>query len=680
MEFKDFRTLFQERVSQMLGGSQILFLSDVDKDRLWDIYLESFPTGSNPILRERRSFDCSCCRHFIKTFGGVVTIDENNKVQTIWDFTTDSDVYQSVVDALSNYVKSLNIVDVFVTDQNKFGVDCNYEKLPDDTVRTWHHFYIELPSYLVTTDKSSIGRITGNYRDVRNVFQRSLEEINKDAVESVLDLIASKSLYKGEEWFAVLSKFLTVHNEYHKLSEVEKANYCWRKSVELGASIGKIRNHSIGVLLTDLSVGIDFDKAVKRYENIVAPSNYKRPKAIFTKKMIEEAQLKLTDLGLMNSLNRRFAVLEDISVNNILFANRDIVRRMEDSDVFAELQKESTGASHKFDRVESIEIDTFVSDVLPRISDIELFLENRHSSNMMSLIAPQDKTAPTMFKWSNPFSWAYHGNITDSMKERVKAAGGNVEGVLRFSIQWNEDKDNQNDFDAHCIEPNGNRIWFRNKGNKHPSTGMLDVDIIDPGSKTAVENITWTNIEKMQEGTYTFLVNTFSYRGGRSGFRAEIEYDGQIYSFEHNKNSRTKEDVIVAKIEFSRNNGVKFVYSLPSNMSSRELWGLNTQNFYPVSVLMYSPNYWDNQHGIGHRHLFFMLKGCVNDTSPNGFFNEFLREDLMVHKRVFEALGSKMRVDVVEDQLSGVGFSTTKRNSVICKLGGRIDRVLKVTF
>ena len=41
---------------------------------------------------------------------------------------------------------------------------------------------------------------------------------------------------------------------------------------------------------------MDLDTAVKKYEQIVAPSNYKRSKPIFTQKMLEDAQKKLDAL------------------------------------------------------------------------------------------------------------------------------------------------------------------------------------------------------------------------------------------------------------------------------------------------------------------------------------------------------------------------------------------------
>jgi len=268
------------------------------------------------------------------------------------------------------------------------------------------------------------------------------------------------------------------------------------------------------------------------------------------------------------------------------------------------------------------------------------------------------------------------------MKERVKAAGGKVDGVLRFSIQWNDDGDNDNDFDAHCKEPSGNVISFRNTKN-YSTTGELDVDIHCPSAeiqnKVAVENITWSRKDKMGQGTYSFSVNNFNHRGSRKGFSAEIEFEGQIYSFVYDKELRQSEIVQVATVKFDEN-GFSISEKLTSTSSSKEMWGVKSNVFTPVSVCMYSPNYWDMQDGIGNKHYFFMLNGCINAESPNGFFNEFINEDLMKHKRVFEALGGKMKVEDTDDQLSGVGFSSTQRNSIICKVDGSFSRIIKVVF
>lgn len=680
MEFIEFKVTMQRHVERILENQTSLFVADVSGDELWDLYLDSFPIGTNPIFRERTQHDCSCCRHFVRQFGNVVVISDNRMI-SIWDFETDSEEYQPVLDALSNLIKSRSVRDVFVTKKKSVGTDKNRELIGKDAqVRTWEHFYVSLPERFISVYHETTAAIAAKYRDTKNVFKRSLDEISLNAIETVLDVIAQNSLYRGIEWRGVLKRFLALHKEYHALPEHVRSLWAWSKSVETGGAIGRIKNHSMGVLLTDISHGVDLNEAVRKYESIVAPHNYKRPKAIFTEKMVRQAQETIEEMGLTNSLGRRHAVLDDITINNIIFANRDAQVAISGSGVFDELLRDATPTNYRFDRVEEIPVEHFVEHVLPRATDVSVFIENRLAPNFFSLIAPKNSESPSLFKWSNGFSWAYAGNITDSsMKERVKAAGGDVGGVLRFSIQWNESGDNQNDFDAHCREPDGDHIYFVNKGRRHKSSGMLDVDIINPGVDVAVENITWQSLSKMGEGEYSLYVHNYAHNGGRSGFSAEVEFDEQIHSYEYNKELRQNEKVPVAKV--CLNDGrLEITESLPSSISSKEIWGIQTGQFHQVQVAMFSPNYWDGQSGIGHRHYFFILANCLNTDQPNGFFNEFLQEEFMPHKRVFEALGGKMKVEQAESQLSGIGFSSTKRNSLVIKLEGHTSRVVRVVF
>lgn len=183
----------------------------------------------------------------------------------------------------------------------------------------------------------------------------------------------------------------------------------------------------------------------------------------------------------------------------------------------------------------------------------------------------------------------------------------------------------------------------------------------------------------MDKGKYLFFVHQYTNRGGKNGFRAELEFNGNIYQFDYAKELRQNERVPVVEVTFDGENFTMKAL-LDSNVSVKELWGVKTNQFVPVTVVMYSPNYWDEQEGIGNRHYFFMLKDCINDERPNGMFNEYLIEELMEHRRVFEALGSKMHVEDMDDQLSGIGFSTTRRNDVLVKVKGASERVIRVKF
>lgn len=688
--FRDFVKAIQKNLQQMSKDSSRLFTVNVDTEELYNLYLDSFPAGTNEIYRERREYDCSCCRHFIRDVGNVVSI-KNGELHTIWGINPVSDdKYNVVAAALDAYVKQKAVSGVFLKKEKRIGTPENREMLPTGKINKYEHFFVDLPEICIFKEYygHTLEGDLSQFRDIRNVFKRSLDEISKEAVDTVLELIAQNSLYKGAEWKKQLTEFKNYQKEYGKLTDEQKELWIWEKSIAAGAVIGKIRNHSIGTLLVNISEGMDLDLAVRKYEQIVAPVNYKRPKAIFTKKMLEDAKKTITELGYMDSLQRRFATLDDITVNNILFSNKDAAKRITGAmDLFDEMEQDVAIDPKRFSKVEEISAEDFIKNVLPVAKELEVYLENKHIQNMVSLIAPEVAAAKTMFKWNNGMSWAYTGNITDSdIKENVKAAGGSVTGIVRFSIQWNDkDGKDNSDLDAHCIEPKGgDHIYFSHKISRYTG-GELDIDITNPiyqcksNGGVAVENITYPSKERMKPGTYKFYVNQYSFRNSQ-GFKAEVEVNGEIHSYEYN--SPVRGNVDVAEVILDQSGNFKVVDKLPGNCAtiSKDVWGIKTLQFTPVSVVCYSPNYWDEQKGIGHQHLFFMLKDCINPEEPNGYYNEFLKPELEQHRRVFEALGSKAHVKDVDDQLSGVGFSLTKRNDLIIKVKGATERVLKVKF
>lgn len=681
MEFNNFVSKIQEQFDTMANDAKTLLWADIDKDYIWDLYLNSFPEGTNRLFRVRREYDCSCCRSFLRQYAGIVTV-KDGKMHTIWEIDGLGEKFQPVADALDIYVHTCPIVGGFETDTAKLGTKLNRGMLTDGTICTYEHFFLEIPKRFVKWSRKGL-------KEDHDVFQRSLEEITMDAVDTVLELAQDKTLYRGAEHIATLNSFRKYKKVYESLEENARSNMIWEWVTGMSLATSHIRNTSIGTLLLELSDGMDVNTAVDRYERIVAPANYKRPKAIFTKKMLEQAKQTITDLGYLDSLGRRFAVQDDITVNNILWANRDTAPRLKPAgSIFDEMEKDIRIDPRKFDRAREIGIEEFVRDVLPVATSIEAFPELRHQKNFVSLTAAAEPGSPSMFKWPNSFGWAYSGNIADSdIRENVRKAGGKVDGIIRFSIQWNDEDFCPNDYDAHCLmfpKSYANYEIYYNCRRENKTDGNLDIDIIHPQQGVpAVENIVFPSKDRLVDGEYIFWVHCYTNRGGTSGFKAELEVDGEVYSFNHPEPLRQDESVRVASVTYTNENGVHR-FNVKTDLESKALnttiWNVPIYQFAPVQIMMYSPNYWDGQRGIGNRHYFFMLKDCINDEQPNGFYNEFLKSELEQHRRVFEALGAKTKVQDSTEQLSGLGFSETQRNYLIVRVTGSTERVMKIKF
>lgn len=120
-----------------------MYLTNVNKDELWDCYIDSYPED------ERQSHTCNCCRQFIKP-------------------------YATVARNLAQLVKSKPVCDVFVSKVVKLGTDKNnvWIETPTRHVHTWNHLFYKLPNHLLCAVSDSEEAVRGALRTNKTVLKR----------------------------------------------------------------------------------------------------------------------------------------------------------------------------------------------------------------------------------------------------------------------------------------------------------------------------------------------------------------------------------------------------------------------------------------------------------------------------------------------------------------------------
>lgn len=667
-DFQQFVADVTTRLSAMSKGELYVVGDGLDRDSLWLTFLESFPAGTNLRFRERSEYDCSTCRGFIKNLGNVVEIHDG-QVRSVWSGVSASDpVFSVVAAAMDEFVGTLPLSTIFRSTEAQYGTRTT-RTLRDGQVEVWHHLHGRVEKRHRVSD---VGAARGAFDAAAHVFQRGLVELTQHALDTVVDLIDDNALYRGTEHRRAVTEFRSLQKQWTKATDGQA--FVFANAMNPAA---RFRNTVIGTLVQDLSEGVDLEQAVRSFETKVAPQNYQRPTALITPAMVKAAMKTIDELGIEESLQRRFARLSDVSVTNVLWVDNDTQSRMKDGIEGLLMQAAamgSTGARLRDAKPEEIPVVTFMKDILPGAAAIDLWVANSHEPHLVSLTTGQHPAAPRLFNWDNDFGWSYNGNVTDSIKEKVKRAGGNVTGKLRVSLSWF----NHDDLDLHVFEPNGDHIWYQDKRNK------LDVDMNArrPFSREPVENVTWTR--NVPDGEYRIEVNQYNKRdSAKVGFVIETESNGKIEHYSYERAVGNKETVEVGRMTVAGEVVTAFRpgKDMQRGSAGKELWGIATEQFVPVSTIMYSPNYFDDCE-VGNRHYFFILKGCVNDQPARGIYNEFLCGDLQAHRKVFEVLGDRTKCEPSQDQLSGLGFSSTLRSSVVAKVtmtGGR-RRLISIQF
>ena len=631
----------------------------VPGDALWETYLASFPPGTDPIYKTHTEHTCTCCRQFVKGMGTVVAI-QDGKLTSIWDIKGLATPYKEVASAMHALVISHPITDLYRPTEPAYGAESTKKLMEDGTVHRFNHFYGKVAKKHISPapDKAK-----GEYRTTVQLLQRGLDELKTSALAQVLELIETNALYRGAEHKAAVTAFAAMRGKYLSTPQGERNTFLWENATSPAA---RFRNTVIGTLVQDLSEGVELERAVASFELKVAPTNYKRTTALITPSMIKAAMATLKSLDLEHAVARRFATIKDITVNNVLWADAGALRAMKG----LESLLMETVVQDVDPKAQEISIADFMQTVLPKATGLEVYMKSTHMTHLMSITAPQHKDAGNLFKWDNNFAWSYNGNIADSITEKVKNAGGNVNAKVRVSLAGS----NFDDLDLWAETPSRERIYYANK------RSVLDVDMNAACSQTRepVENLSW---KSLSDGKYVVGVNQYRQRETTDvGFSIQLAYSAGVFNWSFPEVQKGNTPVL----EFTVKNGELVSYNAAPQMvgglNSQNAWGLQTEKFVRVQTVMHSPNYWDDN-AVGNKHWFFILEGCVNPDPARGIYNEFLGHKLEEHRKVFEVLGAKTMCQPTADQLSGVGFSSTKKDVLtVAVISAGKRRQYKVQF
>lgn len=702
--FKSFAHVVNQRVKHIVHDPTV-FEVEVDRDRLWEIYLGAFPEGTNPIFKVRTEHDCSCCKSFVRGVGAIVRIGRSGELETVWDTAAEQaqEPYRTVAMALRDHVRQTAVSKLFRRSEKESssGSEVTRSQEPESgRAITWNHFWSgTFPRPILVKDFSEVAR----HQTAMQTAERAFEELGIGFIDTVLELINANAIYRGQEHRGLIAGFRQALHEWIAIPTEGPARsvFLARLASERPA-VAAFRGTVIGSLVVDLAKGVPLEDAVRMFEAKVAPQNYKRTSALVTPAMVSKAMDTIRELDLEPALNRRLARLDDINVRDVLWTNGSVRPQMKGGieGLLLEASKPKSARATKGspDTGAKIPIDQFVENVLPHALELDVLVENRHLGNLMVLTAPATPEAAersrALFKWGNGFAWSYGGNVTDAIAERVKAAGGKVDdAALRVSLAWW----NTDDLDLHCQGPRGEHIYYMSKTGSYTG-GRLDVDMnVVNYVRDPVENIAWS---RLVSGIYQIDVHNFTLRERIDlGFTLQVAIGGRngtINTFTYEKGVGLREMVACLRIAVDTHGNVN-VESIHTGLTSSERsvsrWGINTGDFVRVNAVSLSPNYWseDGAHrGTGNKHTFFMLDGCVCDEPARGIYNEFLDSRLDPHRKVFELLGEKTKCAVTDsggkplDHVAGLGFSTTRPEEITVRVkangDGRVRQYIVTTL
>lgn len=660
--YQDFLHAIQARFTAALAaGDNLLFQTDAVG--LFDAYLANLPAD------QRQYHNCSCCRAFVKTFGGLVTIDASGRTTpAVWNDldTADLGTHAQGVAAMHAIVASAQVKGPFLRSLTTWG---------QLEAGGFTHMHVTPPAAILHQHSSTLTarQRMAERRQQFGTLSRGLADYTLAHLRTAVQVLDANAVYRSARFLGAAQFLEKLKSDVEATpNRVARANIIWKALAGAPDGYCYPRSSVIGTLLDDIVAGLPFDDLRRRFESKTAPDVYQHATATPKAGNVERAEKLFAELGLAPALARRYMRVDEVPAFWRATAEKPVLATggaMPRSDqVFGHVKaRDAATATAGGLEVPAAKMTwaKFRDTILPTAASVEAQVPTS-GSRFAALVTAADAKAPNLLQWNNPSSWYYAAGIDGEFRRRVEAAGGQYEDVdVRATLIWN----NRNDLDLMARTPRGYHIYFSQK--RDGAGGYLDVDRNVGGETTEpVENIRWPR-GTAPDGWYHISVWNYNHHerpAQDTPYLLELEVGGQRFTYEGMFGSHDALRVERQVVSFEVRDG-KLV-GQPSGTAAggkasgdATTWGLTPGAYVPVLGIAKSPNLWagDDHKHFGD-HTFFLLAGCRDDQQGRGrgFFTETVRGDLREVRQVLEAHLRAAEIEAVDQPACGLGFAADR--------------------
>jgi hypothetical protein len=388
-----------------------LFTTDAN---LWEVYLLSFKDG--PV---RQYHNCHTCKRFITTAGCLVTIGEDGRLTSAaW---VPENAPRELATAIANMkavVERSRVTGVFKSSDATLGTPVTKE---------WTHYSVENPCPHRGGALNASQKAAEKLEDYRTV-SRYIAGVSEDHLRQASTLLKGDALYRSEKVAGPINWLLDLKV---KLSSVRhrtgKEAIVWRAIADAPAGYCHPASSMAGTLISDLTNGMSFGDAAKRFKSKMHPLKYQRPVAAPKAGTIDNAEKLVKSLGVERSFERRFASLSDIECLWTPLSEKPT------EGVFGVLRsKKSPMNSVDAGNMTWVK---FARDILPAAEKLKVLLSPGRQK-YVTFTTAVNEDAPVLFQWDSPVAWYYwHGGCLAS-QFGLKPGWNDVDGVCLLPHAW----------------------------------------------------------------------------------------------------------------------------------------------------------------------------------------------------------------------------------------------------